>query len=102
MDINKSIEKILERPKSTILRNLDLSDQSLEELPSQVLKVENLGILDLSDNALSVLCEGLCDLSSLEELNVAHNFIAELQNVSLNSKNYVPLIVLTTNYKGFL
>ncbi len=79
-----SMRRLEEVPRSVfelapqLLVRLDLSNNALTSLSDGIEALVNLLHLDLSCNQLSVLPLGLLHLTSLEWLSVAHNEIVEL------------------------
>ena len=56
----------------------------LEALPRDIVKLNALTILDVSDNIIGTLPETVCKMTSLQQLNVADNRIMEFPKVRVN------------------
>lgn len=63
---------------ATILRNLDLSENKIREIPKFFIKLSALKILHLADNCISILPEEIGCLKSLEVLNISNNKLSQL------------------------
>jgi len=61
------------------LRRLDLTaNQGMNNVPREIAQLQNLTILNLSQNKFQELPLSICHLESLEELNLAHNRLTGL------------------------
>ncbi len=61
-----------------LVETLDFSNKNLERLPKDVLKCENLKILNINTNNISELPEGFGKLVNLNYLNISNNKISKL------------------------
>lgn len=63
--------------------SLDLSSQSLTEIPKKTFKFKRLTELNLSNNQLTFLPKRVQKFEYLKELNLANNYLTEIQNIGL-------------------
>ncbi|HEX2901786.1 MAG TPA: leucine-rich repeat domain-containing protein [Bacteroidia bacterium] len=72
----RNLEDALEAPLET--GELFLSGRGLTDFPMEVFQLVNLRVLDLSQNLLRRLPEGIADLERLEVLNLRNNQLREI------------------------
>lgn len=83
--------------KWTFLKQLTVSETSITSIPAYIFKpLSNLVKLNLSNNLLTELPEGLDQLHNLKYLNVADNFLTSLKNLPHNLK-YLSTINFNNN-----
>ena len=71
------------------LTHLDLSDNLLTRLPTELVQLENLKWLDVSNNQITELPSNIGCLHYLEHLNVSHNRLTSLPKSFIEFRNHV-------------
>ncbi|WP_394749999.1 COR domain-containing protein [Spongiimicrobium salis] len=97
LDINLSDNNIEKFPKSLILEQIkiiNLSSNSIHDLPESIKNLKSLKTLDLSYNNITELPEEIGELTELRELNLIGNNIATLPK---SFKNLIKLNKLSIN-----
>lgn len=75
---------------SSLLETLQVHNCQLLKVDSRILALKYLAHLDLSNNKIHMLPDGLCEMSTLAVLNMAHNKIKKLPSkFCSNSSNLV-------------
>ncbi len=78
-------------PRPEKLREMDISWNQLEVLPSGIARFENLKILNLSENRFAVLPSELMELTGLTRLNLKHSIYLDM-NQALDVLAHLPLL----------
>jgi len=73
------------------LKVLDLSCNSIAELPNSIFKLKNLEYLDLGNNNLKEVAERFTELKLLRFLNLRMNRLTKVPNAIINMKSLVGL-----------
>jgi internalin A len=71
-------DKRIEEAKRSKKTQLDLSDLKLKELPETVRELQQLQVLNLSRNDISVVPDWLSEFAGLQRLDVSHNKLTAL------------------------
>ena len=92
---------------ATILRNLDLSENKIREIPKFFINLSALKKLHLADNFISLLPEEIGCLKSLELLNISNNQLTQLPdtligchsltNINLSGNQFVEIPIVIVN-----
>ncbi|TPX31526.1 hypothetical protein SmJEL517_g05172 [Synchytrium microbalum] len=90
--MGRGIKQILEEARHESSNMLDLDEQGLKEIPSELWEIQTLGRLNLSHNKITDLPEDIARLSKLELLTIFNNKLDSLPK-SISS---LPLLKIVT------
>ena len=79
------------------ITSLDLSLNNLSALPKEIMLCKNLSSVDISSNSFVVFPYILLEIASMSEVKANHNFIAEIDEESLESHGGLEEIHLVGN-----
>ena len=83
----------------TQLRNLDLSENELSELPQELIQLRKIENLDISNNLFKVYPKPISNLKSLKTLDVSYNLLEQVE--SLTNSNLENINFFHNNIKTF-
>ncbi|GAP96358.1 leucine-rich repeat domain-containing protein [Leptolyngbya sp. NIES-2104] len=86
--------KLIDQAAAEDWEVLDLSQQGLESLPSEIGKLTGLKILDLSGNQFTVIPEGIAQLTNLTRLYLSDNQITTISDTIAQLTQLMSLIGL--------
>jgi len=95
LNLNKNDLNVLspDIAKLTELENLNLSNNQLTSLPSELFSLKKLKYLQLDHNQFKTISSSISDLSTLENLNLSYNELTSLPNEIYDLKNLKTLSI---------